>query len=431
VAYWTLDEGTGSTAHDASGNGHDGAVHEAIWTEGILNWALQFDGVDDNVDLGGLDVVSEGVPGLSISVWIKADSFFGYYMDGRILSKTTSTSGRDHYWMLSTIRSSNDPVLRFRLRADGSTTTLVASTGVVTQGEWIHAVASYDGQFMRLYKDNVEVGSTPKTGEVSVNPSVLASIGNNPDGSRPWHGTIDDVRLYDRGLTPAEIDSLYQAGIGGPPPDVDPPTVEILTPTTDPTWETSSSPVELGGVASDNVGVTSVSWSNAATGEEGTATGTTSWTASIPLAVGGNEITVTARDAAGNTGDDVITVTFNPLAPVLEVDPTELAFSAPHAGPSPEPQLVFVSNTGVGLLEWTAMDDADWLTFAPESGNLPDGTTDSVAVFVTVGDLPRRVGACGSQVGQDGRVHLRVSYEKTGTGPLGRYTASGSGPVPV
>jgi hypothetical protein len=94
--------------------------------------------------------------------------------------------------------------------------------------------------------------------------------------------------------------------------DAAPPTTTITSPSSSATYSTTSSSVSLNGTASDNVGVTQVTWSNSA-GGSGTATGTTSWTASaITLASGANQLTVTARDAAGNTGTDTITVTYTP-----------------------------------------------------------------------------------------------------------------------
>jgi len=94
--------------------------------------------------------------------------------------------------------------------------------------------------------------------------------------------------------------------------DTTPPTVAITVPTSSSTWTATASPLTLGGTAADNVSVKSVKWSNAATGGAGTASGTTSWSASIPLATGQNVITVTARDAAQNAATDTITVTYNP-----------------------------------------------------------------------------------------------------------------------
>ena len=89
------------------------------------------------------------------------------------------------------------------------------------------------------------------------------------------------------------------------------PEITITSPTQSPTYTTSNSSITLGGNASDNQGVTQVSWVNNR-GGSGTASGTADWSASgINLHSGNNTITVTALDAAGNTGTDSILVQYN------------------------------------------------------------------------------------------------------------------------
>jgi len=88
------------------------------------------------------------------------------------------------------------------------------------------------------------------------------------------------------------------------------PTVTIGSPTAASTYSTTSASVTVSGTASDNLGVTQVSWATDR-GAAGTASGTTTWTAGIPLQSGANVVTVTARDAAGNRTTDVLTVTYS------------------------------------------------------------------------------------------------------------------------
>src|SRR5207249_10784415 len=90
------------------------------------------------------------------------------------------------------------------------------------------------------------------------------------------------------------------------------PTVAITSTTFGATFSTSNPLLALRGSASDNVGVTQVTWANSR-GGSGTATGTTSWAASgIGLQAGTNVLTVTARDAANNTRTATLTVTYTP-----------------------------------------------------------------------------------------------------------------------
>jgi len=104
--------------------------------------------------------------------------------------------------------------------------------------------------------------------------------------------------------------------INAPGTDTSNPLVTITGPTSAATYATSVTPLAtLSGTASDNVGVTQVTWSSDR-GGSGTATGTTSWSVSgIALSSGANVLTVTARDAAGNTSTDTVTVTYTPPPP--------------------------------------------------------------------------------------------------------------------
>jgi hypothetical protein len=170
--------------------------------------ALNLDGTDDYVSVGTFDVTGSG---LTIVGWIKSDSFVS---QSRIISKATSDQEQDHYWMFG-VYNSGGMKLRFRLKTGGTTTTLIAGSGELTAGPWIHVAAVYDGSNMILYKDGGEVGRVAKTGTISTNASTAVNIGRNPVAGYYFRGSIDDLAIYQRGLTPAEIQSLYS---GSTPP---------------------------------------------------------------------------------------------------------------------------------------------------------------------------------------------------------------------
>lgn len=89
--------------------------------------------------------------------------------------------------------------------------------------------------------------------------------------------------------------------------DVTSPVCTIVAPGDDP-YETSLTSVTITGTASDAVGVTSVTWTNADTGGTGTCTGTTAWSCTAALGYNSNSFTIKAFDAAGNYGSDTIEV---------------------------------------------------------------------------------------------------------------------------
>jgi hypothetical protein len=106
------------------------------------------------------------------------------------------------------------------------------------------------------------------------------------------------------------------------PPDAIAPTIKISSPTTSGTYSTKNGLVTLSGTASDNVGVTSVAWTNSR-GGGGNASGTNSWSVSTLNLLGGeNVITITAKDAAGNEGKASLAVIYNPpdaIAPTIKI----------------------------------------------------------------------------------------------------------------
>jgi glucodextranase-like protein len=141
------------------------------------------------------------------------------------------------------------------------------------------------------------------------------------------------------------------------------PAVAITTPTTATTFSTSAATLSLGGTASDNVGVTQVTWSNSR-GGSGTATGTANWSASVGLQSGLNVVTVTARDAAGNTSTDTLTVTYTVAA----------SFSVKITSDKPSPQkwgayVVFTVTTTGGVspfsYQWRVFDGVSWRVLEP------------------------------------------------------------------
>ncbi|MGF1580087.1 MAG: Ig-like domain-containing protein [Gemmataceae bacterium] len=231
LASYRFNDGKGLIATDSSNNGYNGTINGATWETGQDGGGLHFDGTNDYVDLGNLDMQPHnGQTGLTIGVWFKADQF-GHLSgrDGRLVSKSTGSSAQKHYWMLSTDDSGTDTRLRFRLKTGTSTgsgtTTLIASSGNLVPNTWYHATATYDGARMRLYLNGQEVGNTAKTGTIAKNSNVPVWVGGNPGATteRPWSGSIDEVNLFNRALTPAEITKLLNGGLLAP--DTTPPTV--------------------------------------------------------------------------------------------------------------------------------------------------------------------------------------------------------------
>ncbi|MBK1877957.1 LamG-like jellyroll fold domain-containing protein [Pelagicoccus mobilis] len=197
-----FEQETGDSVLDVTDNNNDGLLvgNAMRVANGRFGRALEFNGVSGHVDLGNLDIPSTA---MSIAAWIRPDDFG--ISDARIISKATGTAEDDHIWMLSTI-SSGGTKLRFRLKTFGSfaTSTLVGSTSIPVGG-WTHVAATYDGATMRIYINGVLDGSMPRVGNVFEDTTVSATIGNHPFGGKAFDGLIDDVRIYRRALSGADV----------------------------------------------------------------------------------------------------------------------------------------------------------------------------------------------------------------------------------
>jgi hypothetical protein len=228
VVHLPFDEGSGTLARDVSGNGNDGrllngAAFEAN-TRDRSPSAVRFDGVDDVVDLGAVDVRG---PGLTLAIWMNADSFPGPFQDPRLFSKTSGTGSTDYVFLLSPVDVGGTTRIRGIIRIGGVLNFLNASMGDLRAGTWYHVALTHDGAWLRLYLDGLEVGSAAMSGALDVAPSVPIGIGGEPAaiGGANFHGLLDDARILQRALLPSEIVALaagcrgdftpYGAGLAG------------------------------------------------------------------------------------------------------------------------------------------------------------------------------------------------------------------------
>lgn len=191
IHHWTLD----GDALDSAGT-QDGTIVGATTVPGQVGDALNFDG-NDYVDLG---TFSDTAGALSVTAWVNQTGWTSGSGDGRIIAISTSTSEQDHQLMLSAINGQQ----QCRMRAGGSTFTLKGGSALL--GVWQHVACTYDGSRVRLYVDGVEVADRSWSGSVVLN--MPGALGRNPSGGRNLNGLIDDVRIYSRALSAAEIVEL-------------------------------------------------------------------------------------------------------------------------------------------------------------------------------------------------------------------------------
>jgi uncharacterized protein YjdB len=202
VGFWKLDETSGTVASDSSGNHLNGTlINGPVWTAGKVGNSLDFDGVNDEVDLG-TPAELQFTGAMSLAAWVYVDSYSG---EGRIISKENGSNSRS--WTLYT-NSAGKGVFQIATGASSSITVLTA--GTLPVGQWVHLAGVFEpGAALRIYVDgtlsNSNLSSIPST---QYNNSQHVFIGRRPDFSNAFNGKIDEVYVFGNALTGTEIATL-------------------------------------------------------------------------------------------------------------------------------------------------------------------------------------------------------------------------------
>ena len=343
VAAWGFNEGAGPTTADASGNNNTGTISGATWsTQGRFGGALTFDGTNDVVVVANAPSLNL-TTAMTLSAWVMPTGANGGWrtilqreVDAYFLNAATGTGTR-------------------RPGGGGTfsgSTNFVRGPGTLPLNVWTYVALTWDGAQLRLYVDGALVTTAARTGVLQSVTTPLRIGGNVPYGEF-FQGRLDEIRIYNRALSVAELQADAATPVGtAPTPDGTAPTVAIATPTGETTYTATTSPLTMTGTAGDNVGVTQVTWSNDR-GGSGTAAGTTTWSAAgIALQSGVNVLTVTARDAAGNTATDVLTVTYSPTGG--DTTPPTVDITSPATIVSPLTLTgTAADNVGVTQVTWS------------------------------------------------------------------------------
>jgi len=202
VAAYNFDEGVGTLANDRSGNGLTGSVSGAAWGAGHAGGALSFDGVNDWVTVNDSPSLAL-TTGMTIEAWVAPTTV----TDWRTIVLKEKAAG-----LAWSLYASNDLGLSAGYVNIGAD--IVANgTSRLPLNAWSHVAVTYDGTSLRLYVNGTLNSATSVTGATATS-ALPMRIGGNSIWGEFFSGRIDDVRIYNRALSPAEL----QADMATPVP---------------------------------------------------------------------------------------------------------------------------------------------------------------------------------------------------------------------
>jgi hypothetical protein len=204
VLHYTFDNDEGDRVPDASGNGRTAKVNGAAWVaDGALGGAYRFDNNSQNLTATDAGLPSGDAP-RTLAMWLKMDKnqakgctgMLGYGTNG--FNRQSTGIGFD--W-----RENRD-----RVYFSPGGACFLSESKLPAPGTWLHAAYTYDGSGAHhLYINGLpNDGMSELGGPVSTLLSGVLLLGGQPGGEGPDGGYLDDVRIYDRALSQAEVAAL-------------------------------------------------------------------------------------------------------------------------------------------------------------------------------------------------------------------------------
>lgn len=207
VGWWKLDDASGTTAVDSSGNGNNGTLVNMYpptdWVTGWIDGALDFDGWNDYVNCGNdssLRITSR----ITVAAWVKTrdcgdNSHNPYVIKG------------DHAYALQ--QGWNNYIEFFIY--DGDWYAAMYHVTGSFNNVWHHLAGTYNGSQVKLYVDGVLRDTTNHTGSIA-NTAYNVQLGKCAEETdRLYNGVLDDVRIYNSALDDDEVEELAEGGGGG------------------------------------------------------------------------------------------------------------------------------------------------------------------------------------------------------------------------
>jgi hypothetical protein len=198
-------------ANDIQGGNNGTLQNGATFAPGKVGQAFSFDGVDDEVVVPHNANQNTGSQ-ITIDAWVSRNTF-GHGWS--IVNKRSSSNIGGYTFETTHSPFAPDNGLQWVIMIGGTFRSLQTPANVLTIGTFQHVAATYDGAMMRIYVDGVEKANMAVSGAIDAVSDPLVIGRNVVNTFDDWNGLIDEVELFNRALSQAEIQAIFDAGSAG------------------------------------------------------------------------------------------------------------------------------------------------------------------------------------------------------------------------
>lgn len=204
VAWWAAEGG--STA-DRSGNGHDGSrPNGSGFAPGVVGDAFSFNGLDDYISVPDAPSLNFGTGDFTVAFWVNFPSFGE---NNGLVHKDDWDGSTYKGWHFNVCISCGGVGFATRNLVAGQNTDARTPTSGFAPHQWRHLVGQRENGQLRLYVDGVLKAQATEASPTNVSNVIDLRLGSlSPTAPQFFGGLLDDVRLYNRALSTAEIATL-------------------------------------------------------------------------------------------------------------------------------------------------------------------------------------------------------------------------------
>ncbi len=200
ITGYALSEGSGTVASDSSGNNNTATISGAIWTAGKYGNGLVFNGINSFLTINNSSSLDSSGSALTLSLWLNPQSIRG---DSVVLGKFWNSDMTSPFYQYGLELQGGGKTPVFQIGTPQGVKS-VSMGSALTMKKWSYLAVVFNGTYVTFYVNGKLISKRPLVATITARGTPVR-IGADANGSQFYKGILDEVRIYSKVLSDAEI----------------------------------------------------------------------------------------------------------------------------------------------------------------------------------------------------------------------------------